>query len=143
MFLNIYTLPKPQSAPPPRIGGMGLVAAIFLITVVALLTIAIMRSVRTSSDAYALDVVAHRAFAAAESGAQLGANRLFAPSGAGSCNAGQSYDLGDLGMASCVASVSCGAESVDGEPLYTIRSAGRCDSGGVVAEREVLVRMAP
>lgn len=128
---------------PVRPAGMGLVAAIFLITVVALLTIAIMRSVRTSSDAYALDVVAHRAFAAAESGAQLGANRLFAPSGTGACTASQSFNFDNLGLASCAALVSCQAQSVDGLPLYTIRSAGRCDSGGVVAEREVLVRMAP
>ena len=123
--------------------GMGLVAAIFLITVVALLTIAIMRSVRTSSDAYALDVVAHHAFSAAESGAQLGANRLFAPSGTGNCAASESYDFDALGLASCRASVSCQSESVDGQPLYTIRSAGRCDSGGVISEREVLVRMTP
>ncbi|MFK7912823.1 MAG: hypothetical protein AB8B93_02820, partial [Pseudomonadales bacterium] len=123
--------------------GMGLVAAIFLITVVAMLTVAIMRSVRTSNDAYALDVIAHRAFSAAESGAQLGANRLFAPSGTGACSASQSYDFDELGLASCVASVSCQSQSVDGQPLYTIRSAGRCDSGGVVAEREVLVRMSP
>lgn len=133
----------PSPRPARQSSGMGLVAAIFLITVVALLTIAILRSVRTSSDAYALDVVAHRAFAAAESGAQLGANRLFAPSGTGSCAATQSYNFDALGLSSCRASVSCQSESVDGQPLYTIRSAGRCDSGGVISEREVLVRMTP
>lgn len=119
-----------------------MVAAIFLITVVALLSIAIMRSVRTSADAYALDVVAHRAFLAAESGAQLSANRLFAPSGTPSCS-NLSFDLDGLGLSSCIATVSCRNEQIDGQSLYTLQSAGRCTSGGVVADRQVLVRMAP
>lgn len=135
--------PMPAAAAPVRERGMGLVAAIFLITVVAALSVAIMRSVQTGADAFALDVVAHRAFAAAESGAQLGANRLFAPSGTPACSASTSYDFDSLGLTSCVAVVGCQSEAIDGEPLYTIRSAGRCDSGGVIAEREVLVRMAP
>ena len=122
--------------------GVGIVAAIFLITVVALLSIGIMGSVRTGGDAYALDVVAHRAFLAAESGAQLGANRLFAPSGVGSCS-DASYDLDSLGLSSCVVTVDCRSEQIDGEPLYTLQSAGRCESGGVVAQRQVLVRLAP
>ncbi|MGI9328056.1 MAG: hypothetical protein ACR2PZ_22740 [Pseudomonadales bacterium] len=125
-----------------RTAGMGLVAAIFLITVVALLSIAIMRSVRTSSDAYALDVVAHRAFLAAESGAQLGANRLFAPSGVPSCS-NRSFNLDGLGLTSCIATVTCANEQIDGQSLYTLQSAGRCTSGAVVADRQVLVRMAP
>ncbi len=133
-------LPPGQQGPRQR--GMGMVAAIFLITVVALLSVAIMRSVRTSSTAFALDVVAHRAFLAAESGAQLSANRLFAPSGTPSCS-NQSYDLDGFGLSSCRATVSCRSEPVDGEPLYTLQSAGRCDSGGIVAQRQVLVRMAP
>lgn len=122
--------------------GVGLVAALFLITVVALLSVAIMGSVRTGADAFALDVVAHRAFLAAESGAQLGANRVFAPSGTPVC-VNANYDLDALGLASCSAAVSCDSELVAGEALYTLRSAGRCDSGGVVAQRQVLVRLAP
>ncbi|MBK82079.1 MAG: hypothetical protein CMQ43_14310 [Gammaproteobacteria bacterium] len=122
--------------------GIGLVAAIFLIVVVAALVTAIARTVRTSADAFSLDVVSHRAFLAAESGAQLGLNRVFAPSGAPVCG-NWSWDLGAVGLASCEAVVVCRSELVAGTPHYTLESDGRCDVGGVTAERRVLVRAAP
>ena len=50
--------------------GMGLVSAIFLILVVTILVVAISRMVRTSSEAFAQEVLSHKAFLAAESGAQ-------------------------------------------------------------------------
>jgi MSHA biogenesis protein MshP len=118
------------------------VAAIFLIVVVAALVTAIARTVRTSADAFSLDVVSHRAYLAAESGAELGLNRVFAPSGAPTCST-WSWDLAAVGLASCRADVVCRSEIVDGTPYYTLESDGRCDSGGVVAERRVLVRARP
>lgn len=122
--------------------GLGLVAAIFLIVVVAALVAALTRMVRTSGEVFALDVVSHRAFLAAESGAQLGLNRVFAPSGAGSCGA-WNWDLDALGLAGCVADVRCRSEVVGGTPHYTVESDGRCRSADVVAERRVLVRAVP
>ena len=122
--------------------GIGLVAAIFLIVVVAALVTAIARTVRTSADAFSLDVVSHRAFLAAESGAQLGLNRVFAPSGAPACG-NWTWALDAAGLRSCTAEVACRSEIVDGTPYYTVESDGRCDVGGVVAERRVLVRATP
>lgn len=122
--------------------GIGLMAAIFLIVVVAGLVVAISRMVRTSSEAFAQDVVSQRAFLAAESGAQLGLNRVFAPAGAGACGV-WTWSLDDVGLADCSSAVTCTSETVGGTPHYTIESAGRCDSGGVIAERAVLVRAAP
>lgn len=121
---------------------MGLVAAIFLIVVVAGLVVAITRMVRTSGDAFAQNVVSHRAFLAAESGAQLGLNRVFAPAGTGSCT-DWNWDLSHIGLNACHAEVTCRSEVVDGTPHYTLESGGRCDSGRFVAERRVLVRAAP
>lgn len=117
-------------------------AAVFLIVVVAALVVAITRMVRTSEQAFAQDVVANRAFLAAESGAQIGLNRVFAPSGATSCTS-WTWDLSDVGLNDCQARVICRSELVSGSPLYTVESNGRCDAGDVVAERQVLVRAVP
>ena len=122
--------------------GLGLVSAIFLIVVVSVLVLAIVRSVRTSAEAFALDVVSQRAFLAAESGAQLGLNRLFAPSGAGTCT-DRVWLLDDVGMPYCRATVACRTETVLGNSYYTLASDGRCDVGGVIAERRVLLRAKP
>ena len=123
----------------PRQEGLGLVSAIFLILVVSVLVLAIVRTVRTSAEIFTLDVVSHRAFLAAESGAQLGLNRLFPPTGSGTC-VDRVWLLDDVGLASCQASVACRSESVAGLSYYTLESDGRCDVGGVVAERRVLLR---
>ena len=122
--------------------GLGLVAAIFLIVVVAVIVAAITRMVRSSSELFAQDVVSHRAFLAAETGSQLGLNRLFAPAGVGSC-ASWNWDLTAFGLAQCSATVSCRAELVGGESIYTLESDGRCDVGVHVSERSVLVRAQP
>ncbi len=119
---------------------MGLVSAIFLITVVAALSVAILRTVRAGADANVQDILAQRAFLAAESGAQLAANRIAPPSGTPSCGP-MTFDLAPLGLPSCQATVSCRADTVDTQTLYTLDSAGRCDSGGVLAERHVKVRL--
>lgn len=127
---------------PSRQAGMGLVAAIFLVVVVAVLTGAVLRMVRTSATVFAQDVVSHRALLSAESGAELALNRVFAPAGTGSC-ADRVWPLDDLGLTGCAADVRCSSELVDGELLYTLDSRGRCEVGGTVAERRVLVKAAP
>lgn len=124
-----------------RTAGMGLVSAVALITLAAVLSIAIMRTVRTVSDSSTQAVVSFRAFLAAESGAHLGANRLTAPAGVSSCST-QLYDLSDVGLSSCSASVACRTELVAGEPLYTIQSTATCDPGDFEATHSVVVRLA-
>lgn len=122
--------------------GVGLVSAIFLIVVVGLLVVAITSMVRTSGDEFAQNVINHRAFLAAESGSQLGLNRIFAPSGTGAC-ANWTFDFESIGLRACQATVACRSEVVDSVPYYTVRSDGRCDLGGYVAQRRVLVRATP
>jgi len=122
--------------------GIGLAAAVFLVLVVALLVVAIVRSVQTSGEAFARDVLSHRAFLAAESGVQLALNRLFPPLGSGAC-ADRSYDLAGVGLPGCRALVACRSESVAAGTTYTLESAGRCDVGAMAAERTILVRAAP
>ena len=125
---------------PKRIGGMGLVSAIALITLAAVLSIAIMRTVRTGSDSSTQALVSFRAFLAAESGAQLAANRLVAPLGVPTCT-NQSFDLADLGLPSCNAVVDCRSETVDSDILYTLQSTATCNPSGFSASHSLVVRL--
>ena len=119
---------------------MGLVSAIALITLAAVLSLAIMRSVRTGSDSSIQSLVSFRAFLAAESGAQLGANRLLAPAGSGSCTS-QVFALADLGLPSCTADVACRSDAVQGVTLYTLQSTATCTPEGFTAVHSVVVRL--
>ena len=123
--------------------GLGLMSAIFLIVVVAVLVVAIARMVRTSEAAFSQDVMTHRAFLAAETGAQIALNRVFAPVGSSSCASPWTWDLTDVGLANCQATVDCRTETVGGTTHYTVESNGRCNAGGIAAERQILVRATP
>ena len=119
--------------------GLGLVGAIFMVIVVSVLTAAITRSVQSTAAASSLEIVSQRAFLAAESGAQLALNATYAPAGAGAC-ADTTWNLQTIGLPGCQAITECRSTTVAGVPYYTFESAGRCDNGGVVAERVVRVR---
>ena len=123
-----------------RQAGMGIIGAIFLITVVAVLAVAITRTVRTSGEAFALEVMSSRAFLAAESGAQLAVREIYPASGAGVC-ADAARPLDQIGLRQCTANTQCRVQVTNGVSYYTVESAGRCTDGAdVIAERVVLVR---
>ena len=123
--------------------GAGLIAAIALLIIVALLALAITRTVQLGAGSVGLDILSQRALLTATSGAQLGLNRIFAPAGVGSC-AGQSWDLSDLnGLPACQAAVTCASVTVRGRVFYEVRSTGTCAAGAEQASREVLVRATP
>ena len=110
--------------------GLGLVSAIFLITVIALLALAITRSVRTSAESTGQEVVASRAYWAAESGAQLLAQQSLA----GTCSA-RSFNFSVVDQPGCTADVSCNFEPGG---VVVVTSRGRCGDGGqIVAERVI------
>lgn len=129
-----------ESLLPKKSAGMGLVSAIALITLAAVLSIAIMRTVRTVSDSSVQAIVSFRAFLAAESGAHLGANRLIAPDGSGSCSS-RTFVLSDMGLPSCSTVVDCRSEAVGGETLYTLQSTATCSPSGFKASHSVVVRL--
>ncbi len=123
--------------------GAGLIAAIALLIIVALLALAITRTVQLGAGSVGLDILSQRALLTATSGAQLSLNRVFAPAGAGSC-AGQSWDLSDLnGLPACQAAVTCTSVIVRGRVFYEVRSTGTCAAGPEQASRKVLVRATP
>ncbi len=110
--------------------GLGLVSAIFLITVIALLALAITRSVRTSAESTGQELVASRAYWAAESGAQL----LALQSLAGTCSA-RNFNFNVIDQPGCTADVSCNFEPGG---VVVVTSRGRCGDGGqIVAERVI------
>lgn len=124
---------------PERQRGIGLIAAIFLIVVVASLAVGVASLVRSGAAGYIQDVLAYKAFLAADSGAQLSLNRVFAPEGTPSC-ANRVFPFTEPGLEGCQATVTCSAISVSGELRYDLESRGRCTTGTEVAERRIVVR---
>ena len=123
--------------------GLGLISAIFFITVVAMLSVAIARSVTTSAAAYSQDTMSFRAFLAAESGAQLGVHAIYPPLGVSTCT-NLTIDFDSINLTDCEATVTCQVESVAGTNYHTVTSAGRClDGGQISAERIIVVRTQP
>ena len=106
---------------------------------VAVLVTAMLSLVRTSGMAFAQDVLGYKALLAADSGAQLTLNRIYAPAGVGNC-AGATWVLDMTGLESCQATVTCSTELVSGDTYYTVDSYGRCTAGPQIAERRIRVR---
>jgi len=119
--------------------GLGLPAAIFVITLLAVLAVAINALVSQNDAAFEEQVLLTRAFYAAESGAGFGLHALFPPeefpgyaSGAGalpgSCAvADKTYELLAAGLNACTVTVSCNVDAtVSGVDFYTITSVGTC-----------------
>lgn len=118
--------------------GIGLPAAIFVITLMAILAVAISQLVFNNARTFEEETLLTRAFYAAESGAGLGMNALFPAqefpeyqNGVDStaiCAAGPvEYDFVVDGLNGCTAAVTCTVDTtVDDVEYYTIVSTGRC-----------------
>jgi MSHA biogenesis protein MshP len=119
--------------------GLGLPAALFVITLLAVLAVAINALVAQNDAAFEEEVLLTRAFYAAESGAGLGLNALFPPQEfpayatgagtlAGSCAvADAAYTFAAPGVNACTAAVTCVVDAtVAGVDYYTITSVGTC-----------------
>jgi MSHA biogenesis protein MshP len=124
---------------PERQRGIGLIAAIFLIVIVAGLAVGVASLVRSGAAGYVQDVLAYKAFLAADSGAQLSLNRVFAPEGTPNCG-NRVFPFTEPGLEGCEAIVSCSAVSVSGVLRYDLESRGRCSTGTEIAERRIAVR---
>lgn len=122
--------------------GLGLVGAIFVIVVVSLLSVAMSRMLEADKIAQSYEILGLKALLAAESGAQLGVNRLMPPDSAGSC-ADRTFAFEANSLRFCTAVVSCTATTAGGEDYFTVSSRGECDSGGFIASRTLEVRLSP
>lgn len=137
--------------------GAGLPVAIFIITVLALVTVALTQLEEGSGVGFSVDVNSMRAFYAAESGGQVGMNQLFPPGAAStSCAAGffvandnratspslnfSAMGVPPAGLALCKVWVQCGFVTVGSDTFYTLTSTGRCGNGLDEATRVITLR---
>lgn len=123
--------------------GIGLPASIFIILVLALMILALSDLTQTGSASVGHNYQAQKAFFAAESGAQIGLNRIFV--GGSACTASMgSIDFNatspNTGLESCSADLVCTQDLVLGERFYTLLSLGECGDGFDKAQRTVQVR---
>ncbi len=122
--------------------GLSLALLLFVIIIIALLATALARLNSQSSLSNAQQVVATRAFFAAESGAQRQAMAIFPVSGAGSTCANQTYSFSVNGLNNCQATTTCTAITINTETFYQVISQGQCNSGNSLqATRSVEVRL--
>lgn len=122
--------------------GLGLVGAIFVIVVIALVSLAMSRMLEADKLTQSYEILGLKAFLAAESGAQLGVNRLIPPDSVGSC-ADRTFALEATSLRFCTATVSCSKTTANGENFYTVSSIGQCTAGDFIASRTLEVRILP
>lgn len=123
--------------------GIGLPATVFIISVLALIVVALSELNQSANLSFGQSFQSQRAFYAAESGAQVGLNRIFV--GGTTCNNSITdidFDSGgvNLGLDDCTADLSCSLVTVAGTNYYTLSSTAVCGSGFEQAERTIQVR---
>ncbi len=124
--------------------GLGLISAIFVIVILAMLVVA-MSAIMVSSQRYrAQEILAERALAAAQTGVELHLSMLLHPENAQTCVTDSSpVALTVDGLNDCSYQASCASVTISSQIYYTINSIGRCGSGVDSASREVKIRVAP
>ncbi|MDT8427869.1 MAG: hypothetical protein RQ757_03795 [Pseudomonadales bacterium] len=125
---------------PARQRGISIPAAVFVITLLSIIAVAINSLVSDNAETFQEEVSLTRAFYAAESGAGFALNALFPPdefplyqrgdNSKAVCDAGpRKYEFEATGLSLCSAEVSCVIDAtVDGVEYYTITSTGTCDT---------------
>jgi MSHA biogenesis protein MshP len=119
--------------------GLGLPVAIFVVTIMSIIAVAINRINEASSQSYSQNVLSSRAFYAAESGAQLKAQSVLVTT---PCDCGSTdvvYDYAVEGLSQCSAETICTSFIANGETYCTVKSIGSCDSSN--AQRTIEVRL--
>ncbi len=139
---HTFVITEPCYRPlPGKQQGVGLVAAIFVITVMALVSAGISKLVVTSQQSYGHEILSAKAFLAAESGAQLAINAVMPPSGSGSC-VDATPTLVAIGLAGCQVSTRCILTGpIDGISYYSIESTGQCGADADLAIRKLTLRV--
>ena len=120
--------------------GFGLPMAIFIITVMAFLALAIHKLSEDSAQVTGINTLSMRAFFAAESGANIALNRLFPPVGASSACAASminalAFPTAVVGLNQCTVTVNCTLNS----GVYLLESIGQCGTGLEQATRIIEV----
>ncbi|WP_293269137.1 hypothetical protein [Neptunomonas sp.] len=123
--------------------GLGLISAIFVIVVLAMLVVG-MSGIMTASQTYrAQEILAVRALSAAQTGSELHLSELLHPENSQVCTSDAvPVVLTTPGLLDCSYQASCASVVVNTDTYVTIKSVGRCGSGVDSATREMKVRVA-
>lgn len=115
-----------------------------MITVLALIVVALTDLEESSGISFSLDINSMRAFYAAESGAQVDMAKIFPAGGVVvGCSASTStvsFPSSAAGLSNCRATVERSCVAVDGIKYFSLTSTGSCGSGIDTAERVIVVR---
>jgi MSHA biogenesis protein MshP len=123
--------------------GLGLITAIALITVVAVVLAALVRTLASSAALDSVDALSTRAMLAAESGMDVALNRAYAPRGTPSCTT-RNWTFDAEGLRGCAVTVTCAPASMGGRNYFDLSSRAACGSGELQASRRIDARaMAP
>ncbi len=120
MFLNRH--------PRHRQRGLGLIAAIFVITIMAVITVGLSSLVVTSKASYGYEILSARALLLAESGAQMASSHLRLPAEDGDCDS-LPQQLPPAELRACTLVVSCPRVTLNGTDYFTVSSTATCGSG--------------
>lgn len=105
-------------------------AAIFVITILAVIVVAINALVSQNAQTFEEEINLTRSFYAAESGAGFAMNRIFLPEEypayASAACANGTYNLSVDGLNQCTATVTCTLVTISGTNYATIESEGTC-----------------
>lgn len=126
--------------------GIGLPVALFVITVLALIVVALTDLEESSGISFSLDINSMRAFYAAESGAQVALAEVFPAGGSvGTCASisPSVISFNASGLNGCQATVGCSVATDSGISYFSLQSTGSCGSGADRAERVIVVRARP
>ena len=120
--------------------GFGLISAIALIVLIAVIATAMARLVQENSATDVAGLVRVRTLAAAESGLELALNRAYAPDGAAACT-DRGFSFTATGLRGCSAATTCASTTVAGQIYYDLSSRGVCMRGSEASRiSRVLVR---
>lgn len=125
--------------------GAGLPIALFIITVLALLVLAMAQWQQASGESVSLQIQSQRAFFAAESGAQVAVRNVLEP-GANCAVVTSPLVFPGGGLSGCRAVLQCESVTANlggtgGNEVFTITSTGQCGAGQDRAVRELEVRV--
>lgn len=115
--------------------GLGLVSAIFVITVLALIAAGIAGITANSARQHSQQILTIRAQSAAQSGLEIHSAHLQAKYPCSS--AAVAYTFATQGLFDCRAKVSCSVVSLQAKHFITLESLGTCGSGFDLASRAV------
>lgn len=142
MFPNIRRDRSNRLRPGKQRGSM-LVMAIFVLTVLSLLGMAMIQILSDGNRSIVYEVYGARAFNAANSGAERALGLLFPPGGGnGSCPAPTPFSLASqVAFHGCTIKVKCQTFDITetGFRHYRLESAASCDAGPFTTQRTVAV----